>query len=268
MNLFDEKFDIIIQAGQSNAEGCGVGPVEKEYEPSSTILHLNAPQQVRVVEVDGDTALEITYFDLPFVIEPANYRITDGQKRGDFSLSFAQKYVENGLLQSGRKLLIIRAGIGGSGFQKGQWGMQDPVYLKMMEMTAYALSLNPENKVVGLFWQQGEHDAFEGNPPENYHKQINALLASVRQRFGEHIPFLTADFVQDWKGKNMQICQPIVDVLRQVAAENERSAFVQTDGLFSNDQAVGNGDDIHFCRQALHLLGIRYFNAFQTLIQK
>lgn len=34
--------DIIIQGGQSNAEGSGLGPVEKEYIPSAQVLYLEA----------------------------------------------------------------------------------------------------------------------------------------------------------------------------------------------------------------------------------
>ena len=36
------KFDIIIQAGQSNSEGFGLGPVEKEYIPTEKIWQLDA----------------------------------------------------------------------------------------------------------------------------------------------------------------------------------------------------------------------------------
>ena len=263
-----EKLDILIQGGQSNAEGCGLGAVAQEYLPSPDVLYLNAPKNVNVIEVEGRTILDIKYFDEPFEITPADYRLVNGEKCGDFALSFAKKYVESGCLMAGRKLLIIRAGIGGTGFQKGHWGMQDPVYLKMMEMIAYALSLNSENKIVGFFWQQGEHDAFEGNPPENYHKQMNALLGSVREQFGENIPFITADFVSDWKSKNFGICQPIVNVLRQVVKENPLSAFVKTEDLLSNDQMNKNGDDIHFCRESLRILGLRYFDEFIKLSAK
>ena len=268
MDYKNQAFDIIIEGGQSNAEGCGHGPVEKEYAPTPSVLYLEAPKKVEVIQVDGESKLDIQYFDQPFVVEEANYHLNDGNLCGDLCLSFAEKYVENGFLAQDRKLLIIRAGIGGSGFQKGHWGMQDPVYLKMMEMVAYALSLNAENKIVGFFFQQGEHDAFEKNTPENYHSQVNKMLLSVREQFGEHIPFISADFVHDWKGKNIEICEPIVDVLRSLAVEHKNAAFVDTNGLLSNDQALKNGDDIHFSREALRLLGIRYFEKWKTLINE
>lgn len=40
MDLSKEKFDIIIQGGQSNAEGCGKGPVANEIVPSPNCFYL------------------------------------------------------------------------------------------------------------------------------------------------------------------------------------------------------------------------------------
>ena len=40
MNFTNEAYDIIIQAGQSNAEGCGRGPVTEEYTPDGDIMYL------------------------------------------------------------------------------------------------------------------------------------------------------------------------------------------------------------------------------------
>lgn len=36
----NEKYDIIIQGGQSNAEGSGIGPVTQEFSPNSNILYI------------------------------------------------------------------------------------------------------------------------------------------------------------------------------------------------------------------------------------
>lgn len=41
-----QKFDIIIQAGQSNAEGYGRGPSAVEYCETDDILYLVAPKVV------------------------------------------------------------------------------------------------------------------------------------------------------------------------------------------------------------------------------
>ena len=164
----NDIYDIIIQAGQSNAEGMGRGDVSNEYVPNPNVLYLNAEKKVE----HKPEAVVVTYYDKPFQISIAQERQVAGIPIGDFALSFARKYVENGLLKKNRKLLIIRAGIGGTGFKKGNWGVKDQLYLKMREMVDYALSLNEENRIVGFLWHQGEHDAFEKNEPEIFEKQL------------------------------------------------------------------------------------------------
>lgn len=164
-------------------------------------------------------------------------------------------------MKDGRKLLIVRAAVGGSGFKKGHWGLENILHKKMIELVNYALSLNPENKVVAFLWHQGEHDAFEGNTPEVYHKQLTEMVSDVRARYG-NMPFIAGDFVNEWKSKNIESCAPIIDVIRQVICEMGNAAFVETADLPSNNQKICNGDDIHFCRQSLHELGKRYFEAY------
>ena len=256
-----EKYDIIILAGQSNAEGTGYGPVEKEYVPNENVLTLDAE---KIVEVAPE-GMRVTYLDKPLVIKTAEESISaDGQTVGCFALRFATRYVEAGLLEEGRKLLIVRAAIGGTGFQKGNWGLTAPLYLKLLEMTDYALSLNPENKVVAFLWHQGEHDAFEGNLPENYKKQLFEMFTDARARYG-NMPVITADFANEWKTLNIEICAPIIEVIKEVSRDLGNAAFVETADLLSNNQTLQNGDTIHFSKQSLYILGGRYFNAFQQL---
>ena len=263
-----DKFDIIILGGQSNAEGGGIGPVQEEYVPDEKICHLEAEKTVEVTP-DG---MRVTYMDKPFVLKVADERIgKEGNEKGltigDFSLTFSKRYVESGMLENGRKLLIIRGAIGGTGFQKGNWGLTAQVYLKLLEMTDYALSLNPENRIVAFLWHQGEHDAFEKNPPENYKKQLFEVISDVRSKYG-NMPFIAGDFVNEWKSKNIEICEPIINSIKGVVADLGNYAFVETSDLLSNNQTMNNGDDIHFSRESLHILGERYFETFQKIKQK
>ncbi len=262
MEYCKDAYDIFIQAGQSNAEGIGKGPVNKEYEETEKIAYLTAE---KTVEVRSDR-LEIMFADEPFSIDTAKERTGIEGKIGDFSLTFAQSYIENGLLQKDRKVLIIRAGVGGTGFQKGYWTQGGELYLKLLEMCDYALSLNPENRIVGFLWHQGEHDAFEGNTPENYYKQLSELVNGVRSRYG-NMSFIAGDFVNEWKSKNLDSCNPIVDTIKTVVKDIKNAGFVETADLPSNNQKIGNGDDIHFCRESLYELGRRYFKEFFALYQ-
>ena len=51
-------------------------------------------------------------------------------------------------MEPGRKILILRTAVGGTGFRDHRWGMTDDLYLQMMEMIRTALSLNPKNRNV------------------------------------------------------------------------------------------------------------------------
>ena len=269
MNYSKERFDIVIQAGQSNAEGCGKGPLrEKEYEVDEDILHLNADFTVKEGIVGDIWKLVLNYGEKPLRIDVAKERINDGGEIvADFSLTFAKAYKDAGYLKDGRKLLVLRCGVGGTGFKKRYWGPNDEVYLKMIEMIDYALSLNKENRLVAFLWHQGEHDAFEGNDPCVYEQQLENMLNSVRERYSvPRLPFITADFVNEWESENIDICAPIVEKIKAVTYR-AGGEFVETSDLLSNNQKIANGDGIHFCRQSIYELGRRYFRAFEKLVK-
>ena len=255
-------YDIIVSAGQSNAEGTGHGPVSEEYRINEDILYLSG--EVSDV-MDGDDRI-ITYPNKTLTIDVAKERITEKGETGDFALSFAEAYVRNNLLVEGRKILIVRAALGGTGFQRKQWGEGGPLEERMHEMIEYALSLNEKNRVVAFLWHQGEHDAFEGNHPDNYEKQLTLFLNTVREKYScKNVPFIAGDFCNEWKNKNLEQCIPIVDKIRRVFSR-EKYGFVETSDLLSNNQKTGNGDDIHFCREALHTLGKRYFEEYCNIL--
>lgn len=259
-----DKFDIVILAGQSNAQGSGLGEVKKPYIPNPCIMQLDIQKTV----VHTPETLVVDFIGEP-ILSVAEESDEGNGKLGNFALSFAQKYLENGLLAADRKLLIVRCAIGGTGFKKKHWGLNDVVYLNMLKMVDYAVNLNTENRLVALLWHQGEHDAFEKNDPQVYEKQLKDLINSVRDRYhAPKLPFIAGDFVADWKGKNLDDCLPIIDKIKQVVKSVGVGAFVETSDLLSNDQANQNGDDIHFCRSALYELGNRYFEAFQGLLEE
>jgi len=249
----NECFDIIIQGGQSNAEGCGIGPTDHPYWPKENVL----------------------YYNNDFTISRAREIVSGNNIQSNFVLSFAREYVNNGLLAEGRKLLIIRAAVGGTGFLDNHWGMQDDHYLRMMEMIKDALAFNPENRIVAFLWHQGEADAILGASKEAHYNNLMTLVKSVRSTFNiENVPFIAGDFVQHWKSEHLDIATPVVDAIRDVCRDCG-GGFVETDGLLSNLQEhLQNGteivreDTIHFSRRAGYELGLRYFDCFMKLRNK
>ena len=89
-------------------------------------------------------------------------------------------------------------------------------------------------------------------------------MLDTRARYGE-IPIIAGDFVNEWKSKNLELCNPIVAKIKETIAELGNGGFVETADLPSNNQKTGNGDNIHFCRESLHVLGRRYFSAWKQL---
>ena len=268
MNYTTEAYDIIIQAGQSNAEGCGRGPVSEEYIPDEDIKYLYQNYTNEDKIVDGIWKAAINIIDPAFYIATADERCDENGKIGDFSLTFCKEYKKNGFLKQGRKLLVIRSGVGGTGFKKKHWGLTDEMYLRMLDMIDHALSLNPENRLVAFLWHQGEHDAFEQNDPDVFEEQLRTMIDSVKSKYNTpDLPFISADFVNEWKNENIDICTPIVEKIKKVTRE-QGGVFIETADLPSNNQKTGNGDGIHFCRESLHTLGKRYFAAYRTIIER
>jgi hypothetical protein len=256
------KFDVILEAGQSNADGCGLGEVTCPYVPTEDILYLNNEREI-ITFVGG---MSICYKSLPLKISVADYHDRYGEKAGDFALSFAKEYKEK-YLAADRKILIIRAAIGGTGFSGCHWRENDPVYQKMLEMVEYALSLNPENKMVAFLWHQGERDAAARVSTEYYYNSLGYIIDKVRGSYAtKDLPFVMADFVNEWKSKNEECCAPVINAMRKLAVD-KGGAFVETDDLLSNNQKRNDGDDIHFCRESLDVLGKRYFSEYERLIK-
>jgi hypothetical protein len=239
-----EAFDIIIQGGQSNSQGCGIGAVEYPFEPRGDILQMNS-------------GLTIT---------TAREEIWDGETVGSFVLPFADEYIKSGKLAPGRKLLILAAAVGGTGFCDNRWGLNDDLFLKMTEMIRTALDMNSENRPVVFLWHQGETDT--ANPVRDIHYQnLRALVDKVREISGrDGLPFIAGDFVQQWKKANIAVCEPIVTAIKDVCSDIGNAGFVETGGLTSNDEKTGNGDDIHFSREALYHLGRRYYHKAAALM--
>ncbi|MCL2820772.1 MAG: sialate O-acetylesterase [Oscillospiraceae bacterium] len=240
-----EKFDIIIQGGQSNAEGCGIGAVPEPFESRGEIL---------MMEND-------------FTVMTAREKVWGNDAVGNFVFSYADRYIKDGWLKDGRKILILLAAVGGTSFHAKQWGLQDELFLKMIDMLKTALALNPKNQVVAFLWHQGESDTENPNRDRHYNN-LTALVKNIRKTAGqEKLPFIAGDFVHHWKNDNIEICKPIITAIKDVCADIENAAFVDTDGLQSNSEKTGNDDTIHFSREALYQLGNRYYAAFCDIVQ-
>ncbi|MBO5354741.1 MAG: hypothetical protein J6B09_01585 [Clostridia bacterium] len=253
-NFENEVYDVIILAGQSNAEGRGIGSVEKAYKPSDKIWSMNC-----------------SFTPLEYTISPDEEKVFENEIRSNFALSFAKEYVRDGRLAEGRKLLIVRAAVSATGFVDNRWKCTDDLYQNMISMAKTALSLNPQNRLVAMLWHQGEADIWARIPYETHFDNLMTLVRSSRAELNApDLPFIAADIVPKWKASFLDISLPVINAIKDVCKDCGNGAFVETDGLLSNAQEFkqnpwNNGeckDGIHFSRRSLYELGKRYYQAF------
>ena len=118
----NSAFDIIVVAGQSNAEGNGVKKDDREFV-SDKVYQIADKNYIgtKVLE-DGKVIIDMVY-PTEIVFEKAHERITaDNKKMADFSETFAKNYIDGGYLKKERKVLIIKTAVGGTGFARKEWG--------------------------------------------------------------------------------------------------------------------------------------------------
>lgn len=270
-------YDIVVLAGQSNAEGFGVGEVSEEYIPSGSVLMVGDNACPHFEKgADGKDFLTLD-FPAEISVAVADEAVGEHGKIGKLALFFAKRYVESGLLAPDRKLLIVNAAVGGTGFARKEWGKGNILYRRLTALTDYALGYEDgKNEIVTFLWHQGECDSFE-NPdftPEYrykiYKNYLTEMIDDFKARYESairgNLPFVVGGFCNEWYLKNKVPCDAVLRGLREVA-DAEKGAFVETSDLLSNNQKNENGDDIHFCRESLHILGARYFDAY-TVIKK
>ena len=242
-------YDIIIQAGQSNAEGSGFGPAPEPWVPDDRVY----------------------YLEPDLTLTRATERVWEDRIQSNFALAFARDYIRSGLLEEGRKLLILRSAVGGTGFLDRRWHPEGDLYLHMLEMIRTALDMDRGNRLKAFLWHQGETDAILGATYREHYRHLEGLLTSLREIFAvPELPFIAGDFVHHWAQENREICDGVVRAMEDLCKALPRCGFVKTDGLRFNTQEPGNvGLDpvecIHFSREALYQLGHRYFEIFLEL---
>lgn len=270
LNKADDKFDIIVLAGQSNAEGNGYGDVENPYLETSDIKMLTGDYEAKVKQTSyGNDYLYLKVFD-EYTISNAKERISEGKTYGNLALTFAERYRQNDLAKD-RKILILNAAIGGTGFAKRHWGVGDLLYKRMTDMAECALKMNKQNRIVAMLWHQGEHDAFEeaelnyDQRKDKYVGNLSALIEDFRARFGR-IPVICGKFAKTWADDYRLNCEAIYEATRIVCDSEGDMKLVETEDLHTSHMDTGSGDHVHFSRAALYELGERYYKEFKKII--
>ena len=265
-------FDIIVLAGQSNAEGNGVSLENRPMVVMDAYEIIDKNPYGMKLKKDGSYAGLDFVYPVETILRELQERKVNGTYNSDLSLSFAERYKQSKFYSPNRKILVIKTGYGGSGFAFDQHGVGNPLYRRMLDMIDIGLSLNKGNRIVAFLWHQGEHDAFENAQFSDkeryayYHSNLLKEFLAIKERYKQfEFPFITGGLCRGWKkrypNQSDAVEKATIDVCRAIGD----AAFVPGDDLPTNEEVLHNGDDDHYSKESILIMGERYFEAFASL---
>ena len=269
-----DGFDVVILAGQSNAVGFGAGETDDPFTESDRMLEIKDTYPIAyLTNEEGKRIL-----DMPYPPELELTRLSDryAYNRWNACLAntFGESYVRSGLLENGRRLLVIKTAVGGTGFIKEQWTDGGVCDVKMYYMIKEAMKLSSDMRIVAFLWHQGEADAFDlpelsaEERRKRYLENFGNFVTRLRAKLGHGFPIICGEFTRTWIAENKVACEAVLDAMREVIGRDGFGDIVSSEGLIPNGEAIGNGDILHFSRDALHKFGRRYFEAYSALTDK
>ena len=272
-----DKFDIIVVAGQSNAEGNGWHTADDKEIINDRVFQLVDINPIEVFDNGKGKIIIKVKSPVETRTEPARERVWEGNPIADFSETFADEYIRGGNLKEGRKVLIVKAAVGGTGFYQKQWGVGNSLSDRLFDMIDSALSMNEGNRIAAFLWHQGESDASANTDMtadeicalyyDNFYRQIK----TARDRYDKFaFPVIAGEFVPHWKWglENEEKVQAVYRATQAALKDLGGGKFVSAEGLKSNDEAIRNGDDFHFCASSVYELGRRYYSAFTEIMNE
>lgn len=267
-------FDIIVVAGQSNAEGNGISLENKPFIMPDSYEIIDKNKYGMKLKEDGSyDSLNFVYPVEVIIRELQERKNDDGTKYcSDLSLSFVEEYKKSNFCSPDRKILVIKTAYGGSGFAFDQQGVGNPLYKRTIDMVNIGLSLNKNNRIVAFLWHQGEHDAYENagfsfkERYEYYYSNLLKMFLGFRDYYKQfNFPIITGGLCRDWKKRYKIQSEAIEKATIDVCNKIGNATFVIASDLPSNEEILHNGDGDHFSKESILILGKRYFDAFVTL---
>lgn len=236
MNPLSLGYDIIVLIGQSNMIG--------RYGPIDPVLDSGNPQIFQY----GPANASISIAQHPL---PHSGVTSDTIGPG---IEIGKAYMQT--VSSKRKVLLFCGAIGGTGFSSGDWseGGGRREYIKT-EVNAL-IENNPNSKVVGFVWQQGERD--DGQTQGFYSDAMARLIHEYRKEINTaaQAPFIVTE-VGSWSTK---YSIPIK------IATNNLKLHIDNVGVVSAEGTTDGGDGLHMDAASLRLIGQRQGDLLNKLI--
>ena len=265
-------FDIIVVAGQSNAEGNGISLLDKPIIVSDAYEIIDKNKYGMKLKKDGSYAGLDFVYPVETIIRELQERKGDNTYSSDLSLSFVERYKQSKFYSPNRKMLVIKTGYGGSGFAFDQHGVGNPLYQRMLDMINVGLSLNKDNRIVAFLWHQGEHDAYANawftykERYEDYYSNLLKMFLGFKEYYKQFdFPIITGGLCRDWVKRYKEQSKAVENATIDVCEKIGKARFVQASDLSGNAEEIHNGDLDHFSKRSMLILGERYFDAFASL---
>ena len=122
------------------------------------------------------------------------------------------------------------------------------------------------SEIVGILWHQGEGDSDTEENASLYRERFLRMISSLIEDLNlpNDIPIVVGelgDFVGSYKGMALPYYQEINETLNTFAEDFDNIAIASAEGLTCRE------DGIHFNSASYRTLGIRYFDAYLSILE-
>ena len=116
-------------------------------------------------------------------------------------------------------------------------------------------------KIAAVLWHQGESDA--ANKNANYKEDMREVIHNFRNELGlQNVPFILGELASFYEPNITDYMGYIDQAMYQLALEEPMVSVIRTKDL------MHRGDHLHYDAASCHIMGARYFEAYQKLISK
>jgi len=250
----EKVYDIIVVAGQSNAEGVGLGATVDDTSNDDKIFQVGRVGEDNMKVIPAKDPLQSWSYPNNAV---------------GFAMSFAREYAKT--LAPNHRVLLVPVAYGGSSILV--WEKSQNLYTDMKARVMAAIQSKPGSKVVAFLWHQGETDMIfiNGKNPNMpnakfYGAKLVEFLVNVRTDFPSSpiFPIIMGEPVPSWFKRKSARCK-VMKEIKSIAKQGHELYFAGADGLKSNvEDGVSNDENqgIHFSAKAQTQYGKKYFKVF------
>lgn len=245
----EKEVHLFILMGQSNMAGYG------RVLPQDTI------------PIEGVYYIP-TLTDEPSQWKPAKHPLHNRLSSDNFGLGlpFAKKYKSE---NKNVDILLIPVAWGGATIDQLNKGSE--IYNDAIQRVLSLLEKNPNIKLKGVLWHQGESDTVSEELAALYEGKLHKLIADLRADFqNENLPFVAGNLAEFY-GTGVDHCAPervkqidmVKQTLRDIPIKVKNCGFVESTGCKSPDQ-----HQVHFDRESYIILGERYADEMNRLCKE